>query len=209
MLSLLQWLATFDEHMTLQPHVTSCVKSCNWQLRKVGQIRKFLNQESAERLIHAFISSRLDNGNSLLFGLPDYQIGRLQRVHNTAARILTRSGKYDHITPVLYKLHWLPVKHRIEFKILTLTYRCLHGLAPPYLTALLDPYMPTRTLRSSSSLLLKIPKSMKKSYGDRAFRIAAPHLWNKLPQKIRECKSLHSFKNNLKHHLFTRSFQRN
>ncbi len=99
--------ATFDEHMNLQPHVSSIVKSCNWQLRRIGQIRKFLTLEAAEKLIHAFISSKLDNGNSLLYGLPDYQTDRLQRIHNTAARILTQTHKFAHITPILKELHWL------------------------------------------------------------------------------------------------------
>ena len=150
--------ATFDEHMTLKPHVSALVKSCNYQLRRIGQIRKYLTQEAAEKLIHAFVSSRLDNGNALLYGLPDYQIVRLQRIHNTAARILTRKRKFDHISPVLADLHWLPVKQRIVYKILTLTYHCLHRSAPDYLSELLTPCVPSGTLRSSNSSLLYVPK---------------------------------------------------
>ena len=200
--------ATFDQNMTLHPHVSALVKSCNWQLRRIGQIRKFLTKEASEKLVHAFISSRLDNGNSLLYGLPDYQIQRLQRVHNTAARILTLTSKYDHITPVLKSLHWLPVKQRIIFKIVTLTFRCLQGLAPTYLSELLLPYTPSRLLRSSNNLLLKESKSRTKSYGDRAFKVAAPKLWNKLPLSIRQCKTLATFKAKLKHHLFEEGYKR-
>ena len=195
--------------MTLNPHVSSLVRSCNWQLRRIGQIRKFLDKAASEKLIHAFISSRLDNGNALLYGLPDYQITRLQRVHNTAARILTRTQTFDHITPVLKDLHWLPVKQRIIFKIVTLTYRCLNDLAPRYLSDLLKPYSPTRSLRSSDTNLLKVPKTRTKCYGDRAFMNAAPRIWNSLPQSIRESDSLAILKAKLKYHLFSESFMRN
>ena len=200
--------ATFDQHMTLKPHVSSLVKSCYWQLRKIGQIRKFLTNEAAERVIHAFVSSRLDNGNSLLYGLPDFQIDRLQRIHNTAARILTRTKKFEHISPILRDLHWLPVRYRIVYKLMTLTFRCLHGLAPAYLSQLLVRYQPSRTLRSSDSYLLTVPKTKKKSYGDRAFQNSAPKLWNRLPISLRQCDTLSSFQSNLKKYLFKESLKR-
>lgn len=201
--------ATFDSHMNLVPHVSSLVRSCNYQLRRIGKIRKYLTQACCEKLIHAFITSRLDNGNSLLFGLPDYQIDRLQRVHNTAARILTLTRKYDHITPILRDLHWLPVQQRIKYKILLLTYRCLNGLAPAYLSDLLVPYSPSRTLRSSDSNLLSVPKSRTKSYGDRAFKNCAPKLWNNLPRQIRLSVTVAEFKSALKNHLFQQCYTRN
>lgn len=201
--------ALFDDHMNLRPHVTSIVKSCNYQLRRIGQIRKYLSTDAAEKLIHAFVSSRLDNGNALLYGLPDYQIDRLQRIHNTAARILTLKRKFDHISPVMAELHWLPVHQRIIFKILTLTFRCLNGSAPPYLSEMLTPYVPSRSLRSSASLLLQVPKSRTKSYGDRAFCNASPRLWNNLPLEIRQSKTLASFKLRLKSYLYKESFERN
>ena len=194
--------------MTLQPHIFALVWSCNWQRRRISQLKKYITTEAAEKLIHAFISSRLDTGNSLLFSLPEYQIHRLQRVHNTAARILTLTRKYDHITPILESLHWLPVQSRITFKLLTLTYRCLNGLAPSYLSELLYPYTPARSLRSSNLLLLTIPKTKTKGYGDRAFQNAAPKLWNNLPLSIRQAGTLSSFKQKLKCHLFKESFKR-
>ena len=198
--------ATFDSHMTLKPHVSAIVKSCNYQLRRIGLIRKYLSRDASEKLIHAFITSRLDNGNSLLYGLPDYLTDKLQRIHNTAARILTQTKKFDHITPTLRDLHWLPVKNRIIFKILILTFRCLHGLAPAYLSQLLHPYLPARSLRSSNLLLLKITKTRSKSYGDRAFQNSAPKIWNSLPLNIRQCETLASFKSKLKEHLFKESY---
>ena len=191
----------FDKHMTLKPQISSLVKSCNWQLRRIGQIRKFLSFQASEKLIHAFVTSRLDNGNSILYGLPDYLIGRLQQIHNTAARILTLTRKYDHISPILKKLHWLPVEKRIIYKILILTYRCLHESTPIYLADLLHPHQPSRSLRSSELSLLRVPKSRTKTYGDRAFQNAAPKLWNKLPLLIRQAKSFSCFKSQIKCYL--------
>jgi hypothetical protein len=194
--------AIFDDSMNLNEHVTALVKSCNFQLRSIGQARKCLTRDATERVLHAFLSSRLDNGNSLLYGLPDYQIQRLQRVQNTAARILTRVKKHEHISPIIRSLHWLPVSKRIDFKILTLVFKCLHNDAPTYLQELIQPYQSGRSLRSSDKLLLKVPKTRLKSFGDRAFSKAGPTLWNKLPIHIRECDSIDSFKSTLKTYLF-------
>ena len=113
-----------------------------------------------ERLIHAFVSSKLDHCNSILLGLPSYELEKLQRLQNTAARLTVRAKKSTHITPVLKSLHWLPVKEKIVFKIVLVTYKILHGFAPAYLNELLLNYTPHRLLRSSSLNLLSIPKTI-------------------------------------------------
>ena len=114
------------------------------------------------------LEESFQSANSLLYRLPTFLIDRLQNVQNAAARIITRvtrTKKYDHITPVLKQLHWLPVNQRINYKILLLTYKALNGQAPIYITELLEPYAPTRNLRSSSKNLLKIPPVKLVSYG--------------------------------------------
>ena len=103
----------FDNEMNMDKQVSSMCKSANFQLRNIGSIRKCLNDTAATQLVHALITSRLDYCNSLLGGIHDKQIDRLQRVQNNAARIVSRIQKYDHITPTLKSLHWLPVRHRI------------------------------------------------------------------------------------------------
>ena len=92
--------------------------------------------------VHALITSRLGCCNSLLQGLPNKLINRLQRLQNIVARVVTRYSKFDHVTPVLYELHcmhWLPVKMRIRFKLLLLMYRCVQQTAPAYLCELIQP----------------------------------------------------------------------
>jgi hypothetical protein len=152
-------------------------------------------------------SPRLDSNNGLLYGIPKAQITRLQRIQNSAVRIVTKCNKSEHITPFLKQLHWLPIQQRIKFKILIMTYKCLHGLAPVYLSDLLTPDVPPRALRSSSAMQLAVPKTELSGYGDRAFAKCSPVLWNALPIDIKSCTSLNSFKAALKTHLFSEHFK--
>ena len=124
---------------------------------------------------------------------------------NAAARMLTRTRKFDHISPVLRNLHWLPIRQRIKYKLLLLTWKALHGMAPPYIQDLLKEYAPTRNLRSSSQHLLDSARTST-SYGDRAFSAVAPALWNALPTDIRESQSIDTFCSKLKTHLFSSAF---
>ncbi len=137
-------------------HIGQIVKSCFDQLRNIVRIRPSLNFADAETIIHAFITSRLDYCNSLYSGLPAKVINYLQRVQNSAARVLTCNKKS--ITPILHQLHWLPVPKRILFKLLVLVHKAYNGLAPQYQVGLVQPYVPARTLRSSNDNLLVVPK---------------------------------------------------
>ena len=127
-------------------------------------------------------------------------ISSLQSVQNTAARIVTLTRKFDHITPVLIQLHWLPVHFRILFKILFLVYKALNGMAPLYFTELVSYRTCSRTLRSTATdqKLLAVPKSRFKTYGDKAFSVAAPKLWNELPLDLRSLDTINLFKKHLK-----------
>ncbi len=138
----------------------------------------------AEKLIHAFMTRRLDYCNALLAGCPASSINKLQVVQNAAARVLTRSRKYYHITSILQSLHWLPIKFRISYKILLLAYKAQNGLAPAYLTSLLSRYNPTCSLKSQNSGLLVVPRIAKSTKGGRDFSHFAPKLWNSLQDNI-------------------------
>ena len=141
--------------------------------RNIAIVRKFLSHKHCEILIHAFVTSRLDFCNSILSGLPQYLIEKLQYVQNSAALLLTGSRKHEHITPVLRELHWLPVNERINFKVIFITFKALHGLAPLYLQELITIYTPVRSLRSVNKGLLVVPKYNLMSYGMRAFSVMA------------------------------------
>ena len=161
----------------------------------VRRIRKYFDKKSAETLIHAIVTSKIDYCNSLLFGLPDTQIMKLQRVQNACARPVCNSSKFCHITPLLKALHWLPVKQRNIFKVLLIVYKAIHGLAPSYIIELLSlPSHSHYNLRSSrDTLLLQLPTfsaKTKTTLGDRAFVCVAPKLWNSLPFDLRKMKIL-------------------
>ena len=128
-------------------------------------------------------------------------------VQNRSARLITYARKSDHITPILKELHWLPVKSRIEYKVLLLTYKCLNNMAPDYLSNMLEEYKPPRPLRSSAGNTLCVPKTRTKGYGDRAFSVSAPRLWNALPMDIRSSRTLRKFRTQLKTHLFKMAYE--
>ena len=124
-------------------------------------------------LVHSLVSTRIDYCNSLLVNLPACSLQKLQRVLNTAARIVSLRPKSDDIIPVLISLHWLPIEHRIHYKVILFVFRCLHNLAPSYLSELLKLYAPEReNLRSSDKLFLdySIPST---KYGECAFSVLA------------------------------------
>ena len=196
----------FDSGLSFKPHINKVVQSCFLQIRTISRIKPMLHHSDLEKIIHAFIFSRLDYCNSLLSGITQKSLFRLQLVQNAAARLLTGFNRQHHITPILASLHWLPVRFRIDFKILLITFKARRGLAPSYITDMLTPYEPARSLRSSGGALLAVPKSRLKSKGDRAFSIRAPRLWNDLPEEIRLAESVTSFKSLLKTHFYRLAF---
>ena len=196
-----------DSNLSFENHISHVTKTAFFHLRNIAKLRNMLPVPDAEKLVHAFMTSRLDYCNALLGGCPASSINKLQVVQNAAARVLTRSRKYDHITPILQSLHWLPIKFRISYKILLLTYKALNGLAPAYLTSLLPRYNPSRSLRSQNAGLLIVPRIAKSTKGGRAFSHLAPKLWNSLPDNVRGSDTLPLFKSRLKTHLFGQAFK--
>jgi len=192
----------FDKCLTMNDQVTSVCRAAYYHLKNIRSLKPFLSTKALITVVHAFITSRIDYCNSLLYGMSDYNTNRLQKVQNCAARIVSNTRKYDHITPVLKELHWLPVKYRVWYKIILTTYKIIHGKAPEYLSDLISIKKSSRTLRSSSQLMLHVPASRLKTFGDSAFSVAGPALWNKLPVDVKNAKSLDHFKSCLKTHLF-------
>ena len=163
-----------DDNMLFDLHVSDICRSSFNQLRNLSKIRKYLTRESSEIAVHAFITSKLDYCNSLLYGCRKTQLKKLQYVQNTAARIVTQTRKFDHITPVLFDLHWLPVSYRIVFKIILLVFKSVNNLSPSYLADRLSDQSHSTVLRSASTQLLDQSQSITKTYGDKAFSVCAP-----------------------------------
>jgi hypothetical protein len=132
-----------------------------------------------------------------------------QRVHNTAARLITRTKKTDHISPVLIRLHWLPVEYRSQYKLILYVFKALHGLAPVYVTELVNPYVPSRSLRSQLHVasLLQIPTTRTKTNGNHRFDKTESTLWNNIPLQLKTVDSLSVFKSCLRTYFFKQVFR--
>ena len=197
----------FDSQLTMSSHISKLCSVAFYHLCNIRRIRKYLSQETAGTLVHAFITSRIDYCNSLLYGLPSNQLAKIQRVLNASARLVCNAPRFCHITPIMRDLHWLPIRARINFKVLLLTFKALHGLAPQYLQSLLSAKTSRYNLRGSNTLLLTMPSvKSKATLGDRAFAIAALSLWNSLPSELRSITCLTSFKAHLKTFLFRHAY---
>ena len=150
----------------------------------------------------ASVSSRLDYANSVLFGCPQKHAARLQRVQQALARVVMQQISVSPLTStasteLLEQLHWLPIEWRIRFKLACLVHKILNTGHPPYLNELIQYHKPSRSTRSSASHLLSVPRH-NLSFGARAFRVAAPKIWNSIPLHIRQSQTYSSFRRHLK-----------
>ena len=200
----------FDSQLSMREHVRHVCRSSFYQLRQLRVVRGSLIFEASVQLVHAFINSRLDYCNSLLAGVSDQLIGQLQSVLRAAARLVLHKKKYDHISDdIRNKLHWLPIRQRISFKLCLLIFRCLRGEAPPYLTEMLFLVSDSNALRSHRSAARGdhiIPRTFTKTFGPRGFAVSGPTAWNSLPAYLKH-KDLSPaiFRSKPKTHFFSSS----
>ena len=196
---------TLDCHLTMNAHVSNIARTCYFELRCLASIHRFLTSTATATLVSAFVLSRIDYCNSLLFGSTHDVTSHLQRIQNYAARVILRLPMSSSINIHLKSLHWLPVKVRSTYKIACLCYHCHSSTAPLYVTDMLHkkPFH-TRNTRSSSYTmpLLNRPAHSKATLGDRSFYFASSSVWNSIPNDVRCAPSLSSSKSRLKTYLF-------
>ena len=196
-----------DSNLSMSQHISNTCKAAYIQIRHISSMRHLLTTQATQTLVCSLVLSRLDYCNSLLSGCPQYLLDKLQKVQIAAARLVCKAKKSDHIHPILETLHWLPVTHRIQYKISTICFNSISGTAPQYLSDLLQPYTPARQLRSASDTRTFVtPRVNTKTFGERSFSYAGPSVWNNLPQTLRHSDSTSSFKAALKTHLFNNYF---
>ena len=189
----------------IQVILPNIARTCYYELRRLASIRRFLTSTATATLVSAFVLSRIDYCNSLLFGSTNDVTSHLQRIQNYAARVIFRLPMSSSITIHLKSLHWLPVKVRSTYKIACLCYHCHSSTAPSYVTDMLHKKpLHTRNTRSSSYTmpLLNRPAHSKATLGDRSFSFASSSVWNSIPNDVRCAPSLSSFKSRLKTYLF-------
>jgi len=175
---------TFDCSLNFDKQISSICSAASYHLKSLKHIRKCIDQDTAKTIAAAFIASRLDYCNAVLAGISDYNVLRLQRVQNTAARIVLNRTKGSAIE-CRRQLHWLPISQRLEYKTLLLVFKVLHCGQPYYLRSLLTVSKPVRALRSSTHGILLDVRFCKTEMAARAFSVYAPKLWNALPADIR------------------------
>ena len=197
-----------DNELKMEDQIKNIIKICNYHIRNIAFIRKYLDQESLKTVITNHIITRLDYCNVLYYGLPKTLQKKLQRVQNSAARLITRTKQRERITPALIELHWLPIKARIEYKIMVLTYKALKHDEPRYLRKMLKRYESntSQTTRLASELERLHEPRTNTNYGERAFSYCAPRLYNKLPGEIKNQPNIMTFKKKLKTFLFNKCY---
>ena len=186
---------TLDRFLTMECHVNAIVSHCYKLISDVGRHRHILSAKDTETLMHAIVSSRLDYCNVLLYGVNKNVIQKMQKVQNAAARLISRRNKRQSVRDVLKDLHWLRVEERIIFKLLVLTFKCFHEIAPESLSSLIS-------IRNPAAFLLN-NVYLDSDYGRRSFTYCAPRYWNALPFNVRSVNSLDTFKRQTKHILFS------
>jgi hypothetical protein len=198
-----------DADVSMRTHVSKTVSSCFAVLRQLRSIRRSVTRPVLVSLVVSLVLTRLDYGSATLAGLTDTLLDRLQSVLNAAARLINSARKFDHVTPLLRDLHWLPVRQRITFRLAVLAYRCLNDMAPPYLAASLHRVADIdsrRRLRSASTDALVVPPTVHPTIGDRAFPVAAARAWNSLSPSVTSAPSLLTFRKRLKTELFRTAY---
>ena len=189
--------------MSVELQVKNVCRSAYSELRRISTIRHLLSVDSTKILVSASVISRLDYCHSFLSGCPKHLLEKLQKVQNSAARLVLKAHNLDHVLPLLRTLHWLPIQARIKDKLSTLCHSFFSDTASFYLSDLLRVYSPSRQLRSSSdSRTLRIPHMKTKTFGHRSFSYAAPSVWNSQPREFRHIQSTTAIKAFLKIRLF-------
>ena len=195
-----------DSALTMTDHVSRTSAKCMGAIQMIKGIRAYLSLEATKTLMQTMVLSHLDYGNAVLHGITAGELHRLQRMQNIAARVTLKLSWDASISRALQDLHWLPVKYRVLYKLLLVTFKVVKLGEPRYLSDMLSTYKPTRQLRSSSDTDKLCIPFVKSETARRGFRYAAPYNWNDLPKQLRELSSVEQFKKQLKTYLFALAF---
>ena len=197
-----------NQNFNLQAHISHIRQKCYFELRKISQFRPFINEKSTTQLVISLVISKIDYCNCLFYRMSEDNFHRLQLLQNHAARIITKAPKRSDSLLLLKKLHWLPIKQRVSYKVALMVFKCLNDdNFPLYLKELITIYTPSRTLRSADKFFLVKPRMNLITFGQKSFFFAAPEVWNQLPFNLRSCTVLTIFKKLLKTHFFKVAFE--
>ena len=196
---------TLDSHLTMNAHVINIAWTCYFEQHRMTSLCRFLTSTTTATIVSAFVLSRIDYCNSLLFGSTHDMTSHLQWIQNYAARVILLIPKSSNITTHLRSLHWLPFKVRSTYKIACMCYHCHSSTAPSYVADMLQK-KPSHTCKTHSSSytmpLLNRPAHSRATLGDRSSSVAFSSVWKSIPNDVRCAPSLSSSKSCLKTYLF-------
>ena len=199
-----------DSKLSMKKHIIKICQTAYFELKHISSVCRFLTEDAAKTLFTSYILSCLDYCNCLLMGTPNSVIQPLQKIQNFAARLVLLVPHHHLSPPLLEKLHWLPISEHIKYKAACMCFSAINGSGPAYLSELLHVYTPSHTLCSpSDTRMLEIQQYKRKIHGFHTFSYFGPHIWNSLPQDLRHCSTLSSFKAKLKTFLFSQYFHPN
>ena len=199
-----------DSNQNVKTNVIKKSQTAMLNIFKIKHIRRYLTQEACKVLVHGLVMLHLDYCNSLYYGLPDCDLNMLQRVQSIACKLVLNRSKYDNCTECFTQLHWLPIRSRVQHKILTMVYNCLNQRTPEYLSNLLtyrSEIRPSRGLRLElNDRLLQFPRMKLKTFAARSFRVAGLTLWNNITDELRCIDDPNVYKKLIKTFLFKKTF---
>lgn len=189
--------AYIDSCMSMDVQVQKVVSSCFYTIRQLARIKCFLTTEQLQLMSCSLILGVMDYCNILYYGMSAENMNKLQRVQNSAARLACKVTCRDKVKSdeLLFQLHWLKVRERVVYKVLVIVHKCVYGNAPQNLRKLV------RFSQSRRMMLLEVKEHLT-SFGERAFSVCGPRLWNALPTKLRLEVDVDAFKSDLKTYLF-------
>ena len=189
-----------DSSLSMDVQVKNVVTACFCTIRLLSRIKHFLTSEHLQLLVCSLVLAVIDYCNLVYYGISAENIGRLQSVQNSAARLACKVNAFDRVRSddLFHKLHWLKVRERITYKVLLVVHKCVYGNAPVDLRKLV------RFSQSNRSKKLEV-RDCHGVMGDRAFSVCGPRLWNCLPTQLRLKEVIEDFKKDLKTYLFRHS----
>ena len=194
---------TLDRHLNYDKHVSLLVSSCMNKLCQINSAKNSFDTKTLSEVISSLVISKMVYCSSVWSNTSASNVKKVQSIQNFACKIITKSRKYDHVTPLLRELNWLPVDKLLYFRDASLTYKCVNNLAPDYLCNKLIKRSSIHDRRTRTHDSLQIPL-FKTAAGQRSFTYRAVHIWNNLDKNLKDCSSLKIFKAALKKHLLAK-----
>ena len=186
-----------DSQLKYKEHVQHLSSSCISKLGQISRVKHLFDQSTLVTIINTLIMSKISYCSSIWSNTSDDNIKKIQLIQNCAARLVSGKAKYDHISPSLKELGWLPIKEYLQYRDAVLTHKCINNQAPSYLCEKFTRrnQIHDRTTRNQNEL--DIPK-YRTTTGQRTFKYRGTKIWNTLDEDLKSIENLNHFKHKLK-----------